>query len=83
MSSYALKIPRWLVKRLSKMPLWLAKRLGVAKSSGDYLDHSAIYDAKNTYELLEGSDIECPMVHEYIDTMIEYVKKNPEIPLSI
>ncbi len=79
------KIPlsKTAVKLLGKMPVWAGRLLGFARSGAAYLDHLAIYDTKNTEMLLQDTGIRCPAVEEYIDVMIDYVKNNPEVPLSI
>ena len=76
-------IPRWMIKQLRLLPAELLKNLGFPKSGAAYLDHQAIYDTKNTTTILKNTGIQCPVVSDYLDTMINYVKANPDIPLSI
>lgn len=79
----AFALPRRVVKILGRMPVAVGRLLGFSRSGAVYLDHTAIYDTTNTDALLKGTGIRCPAVHEYIDVMIDYVKRNPDIPLSI
>lgn len=76
-------LPRRMIRILGRMPVALGRLLGFARSGAVYLDHTAIYDTANTDALLRDTGIRCPSVHEYIDVMIDYVKRNPGIPLSI
>ena len=76
-------LPEWVMKRFDKIPARLVNALGVSKNSIAYLNQVPMYDTKNTDELLKGSDISCPSVYDYIDHMIDFVRNNPDIPLSI
>lgn len=80
---FGLTIPWW------RLPLWTFKlsfaipgvpRLfGIPRETLAYYDHQITYDNTNTQKLLEGSGITCPRPTEYIDTMIDFVSKHPEI----
>jgi thioester reductase-like protein len=76
-------LPKPLVRLLGRMPVGVGRLLGFARGGAVYLDHTAIYDTRNADTLLKGTGIRCPAVHEYIDAMIDYVKRHPDIPLSI
>jgi hypothetical protein len=41
-----------------------------------YMDHQCVYDSSNTLTALEGSDIRCPDIREYLPTIANYVRQN-------
>ncbi len=40
------------------------------------LDHLAVYNSRNTYALLEDSDIKCPPIDTYLDDLIAQVRQD-------
>jgi len=45
----------------------------------DYLDHPTRYACPNTRRALRGTGIECPSVESYLDTLVAYVRENPDV----
>lgn len=76
------KMPTWLLNLLLKIPKG-SKIAGFPRQSAVYLEHYAVYNTKNTDEILKGTNIRCPSPPEYLDRMVEFVRKNPDIPLVI
>lgn len=76
------KMPTWLLRLLLKLPKG-PRLAGMPRQSAIYLEHYAVYNTKNTDEILRGSGIRCPSPPEYMDRMVEFVRNHPEIPLVI
>ncbi len=71
-------LPGWMLHLMANLPSWLS----VGAMNGiAYLDQTTIYDARNTYDFLKDSGIDCPRVYDYIDNMIDFVRSHPEIPM--
>nr|WP_255193359.1 SDR family oxidoreductase [Natronobeatus ordinarius] len=45
----------------------------------DYLDHPTRYACPNTHRALEGSGLECPPFESYVDRLVAYVLKHPDV----
>jgi thioester reductase-like protein len=41
-----------------------------------YVNHLAIYNCRNTLELLEGTGIRCPPLADYLDKLVSYVQEH-------
>lgn len=54
----------------------IGRFLGIAPELINYFDHPARYDASNTEQALAGTDISCPSLPEYAQTMVDYVRRH-------
>jgi hypothetical protein len=42
----------------------------------DYFNHKCHFDSKNTQEALEGTEIRCPYLLDYLPTLADFYKRN-------
>ena len=54
--------------------------LGIPSAAVDYFVHPTGYTADNTIAHLKGSGIELPHLRDYLPTLVEYVRANPDVP---
>ncbi len=54
---------------------WLEKLLRPQRAAIHYVNQLAFYSCSNTLALLEGSGIQCPPLHTYLDKLIDYVRE--------
>jgi thioester reductase-like protein len=66
-------IPGPVVMAVTKMPV-LGNFMYIPEEAVPYAEHDAIYDCRNTQEFLRGSDIACPYLRDYLDTLVAYVR---------
>ena len=72
-------LPKGLAKfAVGKIP-GLENWLGIPRSSLDYFVHPTEYDVSVTTEQLEGSGLQCPNFASYAETLVQYMKSNPEV----
>jgi thioester reductase-like protein len=62
--------PALLDATLSVKPI--SKLLGVPKEVLVYFNHPAKYDSARTLEMLEGTGVTCPDMHDYLPTLFRY-----------
>lgn len=69
--------------RLAKSSLdyvpFLERALGIPSASVDYFVHPTEYSTANTRRDLAGTEIRCPPIASYIDRMVDFVRRHPEI----
>lgn len=70
----AVTVPSKLARAVLKLPL-VEKMARPQRAAFEYVNHLAIYNSMNTYELLAGTGVACPPITAYLDKLIEYVKK--------
>lgn len=54
------------------------KLSGIPREALDYFNHDARYDTNNTTLALAGTDIHCPHLSSYLQTLIDYLQSNPK-----
>lgn len=52
--------------------------LGVPREVVDYFTHKARYDTSNTLRALQDTNIRCPHLSSYLQTLMDHVDRNPE-----
>ncbi len=57
----------------------LSGLLGVEPASLDYLAHPTRYVSPNTRQALSGTDISCPPLASYVETLVAYMREHPEV----
>jgi thioester reductase-like protein len=57
----------------------VARLLDVEPASMDYLAHPTRYVSPHTQRALAGTDISCPPLSSYIDTLVAYMREHPEV----
>jgi thioester reductase-like protein len=55
----------------------LERATGVDPATVPYFDHPTSYVAPNTRRDLAGTDIECPPLSAYVETLVAYLRANP------
>lgn len=76
------RMPTWLLNLLLRIPGG-PKLAGFPRQSAIYLEHYAVYNTKNTDEILKGTGIKCPSPSEYMEEMVKFVRNHHEIPAVI
>jgi thioester reductase-like protein len=56
----------------------LRRTLGIPRETVVYANHDVRYDVQNTLDALEGTGVECPPIHSYLPTLIDYVRHHPD-----
>lgn len=56
----------------------LEKLAGVPHETLTYFNHSARYDTRKAQAALGGTDIHCPHLSSYMQTLVDYFLRNPE-----
>lgn len=74
-----LPLPRRLAKASLDYVPFLERALGIPAASVDYFVHPTAYSTENTRRDLAGTGIECPPIDSYIDRMVDFVRRHPEI----
>nr|WP_267163457.1 SDR family oxidoreductase [Halovenus salina] len=70
-------VPKPLTKRMMRT---LAGRGWPAEpATVDYFDHPTRYACPNTRRALTDTDIECPPVESYMDTLVDFLRENPDV----
>ncbi len=72
--NYSQISPEELKKMMS--PKLIQKIVGMPFQLIDYFDHQVHYDCKNAVSMLSDAYIQCPDLLEYVDVMIDFVRKN-------
>jgi hypothetical protein len=52
---------------------------GVDPDTVPYFTHPTRYVCPNTRRDLAGTDIECPPLSSYVDTLVSYLRANPDL----
>jgi len=73
-----IRIPLWLMKPLMWFP-WLLKKMKMIPEIFPYTECDAIYDSKNTQEILKGTDIQPPDIRKYFQVLVQYVRQHPDV----
>jgi thioester reductase-like protein len=60
----------------------LSTTTGIQPELVDYFDLPTRYDTAKTVSALEDTDLTCPPLHEYLDTLVEFVRANPDAATS-
>jgi len=73
------RLPRFSVSAkaaevMLRLPL-LEKLSRPHRAAISYVNHLAIYNCRNTLELLDGTGIHCPPLTSYLDKLIAYVQE--------
>lgn len=50
----------------------LESRVRPQRAAISYVNHLALYNCRTALELLEGTDVRCPSLESYLDTLIDY-----------
>ncbi|WP_302081424.1 SDR family oxidoreductase [Salinibaculum rarum] len=66
-------------RRLLERFDWLARALDVEPATMDYLAHPTRYVSPNTQRALAETDISCPPLSAYLDTLVAYMRAHPEV----
>ncbi|MCA9666722.1 MAG: SDR family oxidoreductase [Myxococcales bacterium] len=66
-------IPGGVAKALLKLP-WVGRLKGSPRTIMEGFNQQVWYNARNTLELLRGSDVWCPSFDSYVDGLVRYVK---------
>lgn len=69
-----LTVPHRAADVLMRLP-GVEKLVRPQRAAIGYVNHLAIYNCRNTLELLDGTGIRCPPLTSYLDTLVNYVKK--------
>jgi len=69
-----LTVPHRAADVLLRLP-GVEKLLRPQRAAIGYVNHLAIYNCRNTLELLDGTGIRCPPLTSYLDTLVGYVKE--------
>jgi len=69
-----LTVPHRAADVLLRLP-GVEKLLRPQRAAIGYVNHLAIYNCRNTLELLDGTGIRCPPLTSYLDTLVGYVKQ--------
>src|SRR5690554_2634134 len=56
----------------------LEKLAGVPREALAYFNHGARYDTRNAQAALAGTEIHCPHLSSYMQTLVDYFLRNPE-----
>lgn len=70
-------LPHTLVDAALRRPR-LEKLAGVPREALTYFNHAARYDTRNTQKALSETDIHCPHLSTYMQTLVDYFLRNPE-----
>lgn len=73
-----INVPEYVVDKLFSLPL-ISKLTGIPRETIVYFNHEAVYDTRNTDNFLAGSGISCPRLSEYINTIVSFVRNNPNL----
>jgi len=73
----ALDLPPLLVSSALKLKA-VRDRVKVPAEVFAYFNHDARYDTTHTDEALAGTGIRCPHLSSYLDTLVDYMKRNPK-----
>jgi thioester reductase-like protein len=57
----------------------VAKLLDVEPATMDYLAHPTRYVSPHTQRALAGTEVACPPLSAYIDTLVSYMREHPEV----
>jgi thioester reductase-like protein len=68
-----------MTRRLLERFDWLARALEVEPATMDYLAHPTRYISPNTQRALAETDISCPPLSAYIDTLVTYMRAHPGV----
>ena len=60
----------------------LESALDLPREALDYFNHGARYDTSNTADALANTDLRCPHLSTYLDTLIHYVEQHPVRPVG-
>lgn len=71
------RVPTQLAAALLRAP-GLERLSQVPRAFLEQLATDVVYDARNTHELLAGTDITCPPATSYLPVMVDHVKKEQE-----
>lgn len=71
-------VPRRVLKGALEHVPHLSGATGIQPELVDYFDLPTRYDAAKTVSALEGTAVTCPPLHEYLDTLVEFVRANPD-----
>jgi hypothetical protein len=52
--------------------------MGVPHEVVEYFSHQARYDTSNTLRSLQDTDIRCPHLSSYLQTLMDYVDRHPD-----
>ncbi len=52
--------------------------MGVPREVVNYFSHEARYDTSNTLRALQDTEIRCPHLSSYLQTLMDYVDRNPD-----
>lgn len=72
-------LPGGLVRRALEVVPGLERWAGVPAEALDYFTHPARYDPSNTLRDLEGSGIRVPRFGDYVDILVDFVRRNPDV----
>jgi thioester reductase-like protein len=60
--------------------LAVRKLLGVPREVFDYFNHGAHFDTKNAQAALEGTGVACPLILDYLPTLVAFFQANKHRP---
>jgi thioester reductase-like protein len=73
-------LPVWLAKGSLDHAPFVERLLQIPSSAVDYLVHPTTYATDNATAHLRGSGLECPRFESYLPRLVEYVRRNPDVP---
>ncbi|MFU8803110.1 MAG: SDR family oxidoreductase [Bradymonadaceae bacterium] len=73
------RAPSGLVERTLGRDL-VQKKIGIPQESLIYFNHDARYDSTNTQRALQDSDVRCPHLSTYMQTLVDYFLLHPDDP---
>ena len=68
----SLSVPTWMVDFMANKLGWMFKMINIPPDSMTYVNHVGLFDATNTLEMLEGTGISCPPIHDYYPKLYEW-----------
>jgi thioester reductase-like protein len=78
----AVPTTRRVAKRSLEVVPGLERLMGIEPEAVNYFTHPTRYTSGHTLRDLSGTGIDCPHFGSYVDTLVEFVRENPEIDSS-
>jgi thioester reductase-like protein len=73
-------IPTRVVDFMANRLGWMFKLINIPPDSMTYMNHVGLFDASNTLEMLQGTGISCPRIHDYYPRLYEWWLANRDRP---
>lgn len=72
-------VPRSVLRGTLETVPGLAEMTGIQPELVDYFDLPTRFDASGVSDALDGSGVSCPPFENYVDTLVDFVRSNPDI----